>query len=103
MPASLSRAVARSGLYASISGSQPELPPRLQDRFLRLKAEGRDGDAPTQIYFPPQVSAFVSAAGGIRSSLLSANPNGSRVLDVIPSGASFSVSVAGGPLDLKGC
>lgn len=68
-----------------------------------LKAMGKAGDPPTQVYFPPQVTAFVSAAGAIKSSLLTTNPDGSRLLDVIPSGGAFSVSVAAAPLDLKGC
>jgi endoglycosylceramidase len=68
-----------------------------------LKAIGKAGDPPTRVYFPPQVTAFVSAAGSITSSLLTTNPDGSRLLDVIPSGGAFSVSVAAGPLDLKGC
>lgn len=68
-----------------------------------LKAVGKASDPPTQVYFPPQVTAFVSAAGEIRSSLLTTNPDGSRLLDVIPSGGAFSVSVAAGPLELKGC
>jgi hypothetical protein len=68
-----------------------------------LKAMGKEGDPPTQVYVPPQVTAFVSAAGAIKSSLLTTNPDGSRLLDVIPSGGTFSVSVAAAPLDLKGC
>jgi hypothetical protein len=68
-----------------------------------LKATGKDGDPPTQVYFPPQVTAFVSAGGAIRSSLLTTNADRSRLLDVNPSGGPFSVSVAAGRLDLKGC
>lgn len=68
-----------------------------------LRATGQEGDPPTQVYFPPQVTAFVSATGAIKSSLLTTNPDGSRLLDVIPSGGAFSVSVAAGALDLKGC
>jgi endoglycosylceramidase len=68
-----------------------------------LKAMGKAGDPPTQVYFPPQVTAFVAAAGAIKSSLLTTNPDGSRLLDVIPSGGAFSVSVAAARLDLKGC
>jgi hypothetical protein len=68
-----------------------------------LKAMGKAGDPPTRVYFPPQVTAFVSAAGAIKSSLLTTNPDGSRLLDVMPSGGPFSVSVAAAPLDLKGC
>ena len=68
-----------------------------------LRAVGAAGDPPTQVYLPPQVTAFVSTAGAIRSSLLTAYPDGSRLLDVIPSGGAFSVSVGAGSLDLKGC
>ena len=68
-----------------------------------LTATGKDGDPPTQVYIPPQVTSFVSASGAIRSSTLSTNPDGSRLLDVIPSGGAFSVAVAAGRLDLKGC
>lgn len=68
-----------------------------------LKAAGAAGDPPTQVYFPPQVTAFVSAGGAIKSSVLTTNPDGSRLLDVIPSGGAFWVAVAAGWLDLKGC
>lgn len=68
-----------------------------------LTASGKSGDAPTRVYFPPQVTAFIAAGGAIRSSLLTTNPDGSRLLDVNPSGGAFSVSVAAAPLDLRGC
>lgn len=69
----------------------------------KLTAFGKPGDPPTQVYFPPQVTAFVSAGGAIRSSMLTTNPDGSRLLDVNPSGGAFSVSVGPERLDLKGC
>jgi hypothetical protein len=68
-----------------------------------LTASGKAGDAATQVYFPPEVTGFVSTGGAVKSSLLSTNPDGSRLLDVMPSGGAFSVSVAARPLDLKGC
>jgi hypothetical protein len=83
--------------------------PRLSYRYdsatgaFSLNATGKAGDPPTVVYFPPEVAAFVSAGGGLRSSTLTSNPDGSRLLEATPSGGPFSVSVAAGPLDLKGC
>jgi endoglycosylceramidase len=68
-----------------------------------LMASGKGGDPTTQVYVPPQVTGIVSAGGAIKSSLLTTNPDGSRLLDVMPSAGAFSVSVAAGRLDLKGC
>ncbi len=56
-----------------------------------LKAVGKPSDPPTQVYCPPQATAFVSAAGEIRSSQLTTNPAGAGSSTSSRPGALFSL------------
>jgi endoglycosylceramidase len=68
-----------------------------------LGAQGRSGDAPTVVYIPREVTGRVSAAGGLMDESVHANPDGSRLVTVSPSGGDFSITVAAAPLSLTSC
>ena len=69
----------------------------------RLEARGSKGDAPTEVYIPREVTGAVEAAGGAIGPMVDPNPDGSRLVSVLPTGGAFSIAVAAAPLSLTPC
>jgi endoglycosylceramidase len=67
-----------------------------------LSATGLAGDAPTSIYVPAEVTSKTTSSGGVHT-IVSASPEGGRLVTATPSGGAFSVSIAPSKLALKGC
>src|ERR1700694_3785353 len=68
-----------------------------------LHAQGRSGDAPTQVYIPREVIGKVTSSGGLTNETVDSLADGSRLVTASPSGGSFSITVAAAPLALTGC
>ncbi|MDQ6721028.1 MAG: cellulase family glycosylhydrolase [Candidatus Dormibacteraeota bacterium] len=68
-----------------------------------LNAQGRSGDAPTQVYIPREVIGKVTSGGRLTNETVDSRADGSRLVTASPSGGSFSISVAAAPLALTGC
>lgn len=67
-----------------------------------LSVHARAGDPPTVVYVPAEVSGDVSSAGSVALNITNGT-DGSRIVTASPSGSAFSISVAPGPLSLRGC
>lgn len=67
-----------------------------------MKAGGRQGDAPTVVYIPAEVTGAVSGSGQVGISTAT-DPDGSRVVTADPTGGMFTITVAAAPLNLLGC
>jgi endoglycosylceramidase len=62
----------------------------------------RQGDAPTVISIPSEVTGAVSSSGAVQASVTTA-PDGTRLVTASPTGGFFSIEVAPAPLSLSGC
>lgn len=72
------------------------------DGSFELHATGRPGDAPTVVYVPSEVNGSVNVSGAANGSV-SEEPDGSRLIEALPTGGAFAVFVSAAPLALKGC
>jgi endoglycosylceramidase len=68
-----------------------------------LQAQGRAGDAPTLVYIPREVTGEATVFGAFSDRSITPNSDGGRLVSATPSGGSFSIAVAAGPLSLTGC
>jgi endoglycosylceramidase len=108
MPSSGCLRVARERLFARV------YPRASADRSLTyhydtdtgaftLQGHGHAADPPTLVYVPPEVTGQISSAGAAATPSIAVNPDGSRLVTVVPSGGAFSVAVAPATLALTGC
>lgn len=72
------------------------------DGAFELHAAGRSGQAATVVYVPPEVSGSVNVSGAASGSV-SDQPDGSRLIEAVPTGGAFAVYVTPAPLALTGC
>lgn len=72
------------------------------DGAFELRAEGHSGDPATVVYVPPEVSGSVNVSGAASGSVTD-EPDGSRLIEAVPSGGRFAVFVSPAPISLKGC
>jgi len=63
---------------------------------------GRQGDAPTVISIPSEVTGAVSSSGTVKESVTTA-PDGTRLVSASPAGGPFTIRIAPAPLSLTGC
>jgi len=68
----------------------------------RLSGQGRQGDAPTVIAIPAEVTGALTSAGAIAVTSAPAF-DGGRLVTATPSGGAYTVAVAAAPLALRGC
>jgi len=67
-----------------------------------LTAKGRAGDPPTVVFIPSEVRGSLAILGTAAPETQTGR-EGSRLVTVMPSGGTFSISIAPAPLVLSGC
>ena len=67
-----------------------------------LTANGRAGDPPTVVFIPSEVRGSLAILGTAATETQTGR-EGSRLVTVMPSGGTFSISIAPAPLVLSGC